>query len=287
MNYLLGVLAAFAFGANWVLQQHEAAQAPTHLQLNPVRLIGTLVRRPLWLLGLVALLAGSGVQQVALDDGNLAVQESILVLDLVFAMVIADRVSRRSVSRVQWAGAATVCVGLAAFLVAADPSAGSGGGSVRRWAVVLIVIGAGCACCCVIAVAARGSARAVLFATAAGVMFGLSDALSKAGFSFDHPGLLHVLVHWQIYAVVVVAVLALGASQIAYNAAPLAVSLPSLAVCEPVAGLVIGVAVLGVHFRTGAGVVTVEAIGAAAVLAGSLVIGRSPVLDLAPSQPAG
>lgn len=87
---LLAVVAAFAFGANWVLQQWEAAKAPDQLQLHPLQLLRLLLRRPLWLLGLSSLVVGSVVQQFALADGDLGVDEALLVLDLVFALVFAD-----------------------------------------------------------------------------------------------------------------------------------------------------------------------------------------------------
>src|SRR5882757_4536114 len=162
MTYVLALVAAVAYGANWVLQQHEAALAPTALQLRPVLLLEHLIRRPLWLVGLLAMGVGAAAQEGALVSGSLPVIESLLVLDLVFAMVLANRLSSRSVSWLQWCGAAAVCVGLAGFLVAADPTAGHGVGDSEPWLAVLVVIGGLTALLCMAAWRAEGAVRAVL-----------------------------------------------------------------------------------------------------------------------------
>lgn len=287
MTYVFAIIAAFAFGANWVLQQFEAAKVPSEFQLNPVRMIGHLIRRPIWLLGLATLLVGAGAQQVALANGSLSVDEAVLVLDIVFALTLANRFSRRSVRPTQWAGAVAVCLGLAAFLVSANPSAGDGGGSSRRWIVVLISIAGAATVLSAMGVVRPGKSRAAMFATAAGILFGLSDSLSKAAFSYigdSAASLVGLLAHWQSYGAMTSAIVGLALGQLAYNAAPLPVSLPSLAVCEPIVGLLVGVAVLHVDFRTSAPATVVEACAAAAVIVGSIAVGRAKVLDIAAEQ---
>jgi hypothetical protein len=278
MTYLLALIAAVSFGVNWVLQQHEAGRAPTSLQLRPVRMLEYLVRRPLWLIGLLALAVGGAAQEAALVDGSLPVIESLLVLDLVVALVLADRLSPHSVRRRQWAGAVVVCIGLATFLIAGHPTPGHGSGGNARWLLVIIVASGVSALLCAAAWRTGRSVRAVLCATAAAVLFGLSDVLSKATFNIGFPD---AVASWQFYGLLGAAVLAVGASQVAYNAAPLVVSLPSLAVVEPVTGVLVGSAVLHVHFRTGIAATAVEITAAVLVVLGSLVVGRARVLDLA------
>lgn len=280
MTYLLAVVAAVAYGCNWVLQQHEAAQAPATLQLHPVRLLEHVIRRPLWVVGLVALLGGSAAQEGALTDGSLPVIEALLVLDLVFALLLANKMSHRSVGRVQWLGAAGVCVGLAVFLAAGDPTPGHGLGSDARWVLVGIAVGGAVAALLSAAWRTSGAVRAALCATAAAILFGLSDALSKSAFSLLPHGFDRLVAAWQLYALIGVAVVAVAASQIAYNAAPLVVSLPSLAVGEPVVGVLVGIFVLHVQFRTSTAALAMEAVGAAMIAAGSLIVTRAPVLNL-------
>jgi drug/metabolite transporter (DMT)-like permease len=277
MTYLLALVAAIAFGANWVLQQHEAGRAPATLQLRPIRLLEHLIRRPLWLVGLLALAIGGAAQEDALASGSLPVIESLLVLDLVFALLLADRLSRHSVGRSQWAGAAAVCIGLATFLIAGNPTPGHSAGADSRWVLVLAVVGGLCGLLCALAWRRPGTVRAVSCAMTAAVLFGLSDGLSKAAFSVSVPG---IFATWQLYGLIGAAVVAVAASQVAYNAAPLVVSLPSLAVGEPVTGVMIGVMVLHVHFRTGAVATAIEVGAAVTIVVGSWVVGRARVLDL-------
>jgi len=280
VTYLLAVVAAIAYGCNWVLQQHEAAQAPATLQLHPVRLLEHVIRRPLWLVGLVALLGGSAAQEGALTDGSLPVIEALLVLDLVFALLLANKLSHRTVERVQWLGAVAVCVGLGAFLAAGDPTPGHGLGSNPRWVLVGIAIGAAVAGLLAAAWRTAGAVRAALCATAAAILFGMSDGLSKAAFSVLPRGVDDLMGAWQLYALIGVAVVAVAASQIAYNAAPLVVSLPSLAVGEPVIGVLVGIFVLHVQFRTSTPALVIEAVGAAMIAGGSWIVTRAPVLNL-------
>ncbi|HVX45169.1 MAG TPA: DMT family transporter [Mycobacteriales bacterium] len=285
MTYVLAVLAAVAYGANWVLQQHEAAEAPTKLQLHPVRLIEHLLHRPLWLVGLLALIVGSVVQEVALAYGSLPVVEAVLVLALVFALVLNSRLSQQPVSPPRWLGAALVCAGLATFLLAGDPTPGRGSGADSHWFFVLIVLGGLAALLCVVAWRLPGSGRAAMCSTAAALMFGLSDALSKAVFNRDGSQ-VHLLIFWQLYGALGSAILAVALSQIAYNAAPLAVSLPFLAVGEPLAGLFAGVVALKVHFATTISALAWEAVAAFAVVVGSMAMGWGRGLHLHRPGPA-
>ncbi len=279
MFYVLGILSAIAFGSTWVLQQHEAAQAPEDLELHPVRLVRRMARRPLWLLGLVLLAVGSALQEATIALSSLSRAESLLILDLVWALVLSRRVSRVRVGRLQWGGAAAVCVGLTVLLLFGDPTTGRGAGPLPRWVAVLAVTAVASAVACVFAVRRRGTARAVALSVTAGLLFGVSDALSKA--AFDSPSLLSALSAWQVYACLGTAVIAIGLSQIAYNAARLVVSLPGLAVAEPLAGVVVGVLVLHVHFQAGSWSLAAEAAAGAVLVAGSVLIARAQALDVA------
>lgn len=279
MTYLLALIAAISYGTNWVLQQREANRAPVGLQLHPVRLLEYVIRRPLWLLGLLALAIGSSAQEGALVDGNLPVIETLLVLSLVWALVLANKLSHRRVTATQWLGAATVCVGLAAFLIAGNPTPGHGAGPTVPWLLLTAAICGGCVLALAVAWRVPGLVRAALCATVAAVMFGLSDAMSKAAFS-ALPNTAHFVGSWQLYGLVAAAVAAVGTSQVAFNAAPLVVSLPSLTVGEPITAVLVGVAVLGVHFRTTTAALVIEAVAAAMIVVGAWIVARSPVLSV-------
>lgn len=281
MTYLLAVLAAAAFGTNWVLQQHEAAQAPDRLELHPVRLLAHLIRRPLWLAGIVALVIGSSLQEAALATGSLSIVETILVLNLVFALLLANRLSPHSVRRSQWLGAFGIVVSLAALLFVGQPSPGHGTGSDWNWLWVGVAYAVVVSGLSIGAWHVEGRLRAVLCATAAGLLFGVSDVLSKATFDSAAHNPLRFVVTWYLYATIATAIIGVMLSQVAFHAAPLAVSLPSLAIGEPVAGLFVGIMALHVTFRAEGWPLVVECLAALGILVGSLEVGRSKVLDLA------
>lgn len=284
MTYLLAVLAALCFGLNWVLQQHEAAQAPD-LELSPVRLLAVVVRRPLWLVGLAALVVGSGLQAAALGVGSLGEVEPLLVLGLPFALALGVRVSDQPVTAREWLGAVGVCAGLAALLAVGEPGKGQRVGVAGLWLTAGVVT-AGALCGLLLAGWRTSSEtwRAVAFATAAGITFGVVDALSKSMFLVAAGGFGRLLTAWQTYATAGGGVVAVALSQSAYQAAPLRVSLPSLAVAEPVVGVVYGVVVLGGTFTHSAGAVVVEVVAAALVMVGAIALARSPVV--AGAEPA-
>jgi FtsH-binding integral membrane protein len=82
---------------------------------------------------------------------------------------------------------------------------------------------------------------------------------------------------WELYALVVVSLVALLWTQSAYEHAPLPASLPGLVILEPVAGVLLGAAVLHVTFRTGPMWSSIEGLGAAITIAGAYVLARSPL----------
>src|SRR5690242_322787 len=98
---VVSLLAAGCYAVGIVLQYHEAHHAPDKLALSP-KLIGTLARHPLWLLGLTMMFAGQGLQSVALDGGNLAVVEPLLTMSLLFALPLAATWRRERLKRLDW-----------------------------------------------------------------------------------------------------------------------------------------------------------------------------------------
>src|SRR5262245_22161994 len=100
----LALVAAACFGSAAVLEQRVAARAPVDRALR-LGLIGYLVRRPLWLTGVVAEFTGDGVQAVALGLGSLAVVQPLLVTSLLFALPLGARLNRERLGRREWVGA--------------------------------------------------------------------------------------------------------------------------------------------------------------------------------------
>jgi drug/metabolite transporter (DMT)-like permease len=278
MGYVLAALAAACYGAYWVLQQHAAAQIPATAWRSPRRLFGYLGRRPLWLVGLAALIVGSLLQAAGLALGSLAIVEPLLVASLLFALALGRLLYRERVALPEWLGAAAICGALALLMVIGSPTTTKDVGSDPRWLVFGLAAAGGVVLLAMASSRARGAARALLASTASGLTWGICDALTKSALNLaGHAAhaAVALLTAWQTYACAFTALAALALAQVAYNAAPLHISLPSLAAAEPIAGVILGVFVLGERFRASPGSLAVESVCAVMLVLGALPLARS------------
>src|SRR6516164_2698633 len=103
MSVLFAFAAAFSNALN-VVTQHVASTAASPRDKG-WRLALYLVRNPLWLLGVGAMIASFVFQALALYNGRLSVVQSILVSELVFSLVIGRLWLRRAVVAAAWGSA--------------------------------------------------------------------------------------------------------------------------------------------------------------------------------------
>jgi hypothetical protein len=110
---------------------------------------------------------------------------------------------------------------------------------------------------------------------AAGLLFGVLSVLTKAVTHLLSVDLSKAFVTWQVYAAIGVGITALVVSQSAYQAGPLAYSMPMVGVLEPVVAVVIGDTVLGEQVRLSAGMFALEIVAAAVACVGILLLTTS------------
>src|SRR4051812_47532981 len=115
----LGAAACFALSS--ALQQRGAARAPRN---TGHRLVLHLVRRPVWLGGLLAAVATVVLQTLALAVGELALIQPLMLLGLLFALPFSVMLEKCKPSLREWLWAFVLVVGLPLFIVAARPSPG-------------------------------------------------------------------------------------------------------------------------------------------------------------------
>jgi hypothetical protein len=115
------------------------------------------------------------------------------------------------------------------------------------------------------------------------LLFGLQDGFTRAAMLVLGDGPLKLLESWLPYGVVAVAVTGLLLAQSAFEVAPLRASLPAITAAEPVVGIAYGISVFGERVRTAPVWLALEATGLIALVAGIVVLTRSPIL--APQQP--
>ena len=148
-------------------------------------------------------------------------------------------------------------------------------GSFSHWPAAAII--AGIAFVAVqIGLARRGPARATLTGLAAGLVFGIQDALTRQTLEIlqGHPVSV-LLTAWPPYCLLGAGIVGLWLMQNAFSAGPLHASLPTIAAGEPVAGIVLGIVVFGDRIQISPGMLAIEAGGIAALIVGVVLVARS------------
>ena len=122
--------------------------------------------------------------------------------------------------------------------MAGQPRGGSAvADPLRHWLIIGVMVGVALLLT-TYAKRSRLSAGPVLLALAAGLLYGVQDALTRvSGQRFGEGGLGELLTGWQPYAVLALGVTGLVLVQSAFETAPLRMSLPALTAAQPLAGI--------------------------------------------------
>ena len=260
---LLAVAGSAAFAVAAVTQQRAAARLAPGRAFDPA-VLARLARRPAWLAGLAAVIAGFVLQAAALGLGRLVVIEPVLASGLLFALVLAARRERRPLSRAEWAAALAVVGGLAVFLAVGEPTGGQRTASAAALGLAVAVAAGLTGLCVVLAGRFPGPRRALLFGVGGGVAAGATDALTKSVAVLAGGHLLAPFADARLYLLIVVGLLAFTIQQNGYRAAALAAFLPAFAVVEPVSGSLAGLVIYHERLNAGPGQVVVELAACAA-----------------------
>jgi drug/metabolite transporter (DMT)-like permease len=275
---LLAVGAACCLGFGFVLQQNAAQHAPRGDFLS-FRLLLDLMRVPRWLGGIALMVVGMALGAAALGQGEISFVEPLLATNLLFALALSRRQTRQPLGRQGWAGLALLAGGVTAFIVAGEPRGGTAvADPLRPW----LIIGAMTGLALLLTAYAkrtRLSAAPTLLALAAGLLYGVQDALTRvSGDRFAAGGFTELLTGWQPYAVLALGVTGLLLVPSAFEAASLRASLPALTAAQPLAGIICGVGFLGDRLRTDTGAVAWQATALTAVVMGIILLGMHPAM---------
>jgi drug/metabolite transporter (DMT)-like permease len=238
--------SALAAALSSVCQHRSARTAPEH-SAKRLRLLAYLLTQPAWLAGGLSAGLGLVLHAVALTGGRLALVQPLLVSGLLFALPVSVLLEHRRPRLRESLWATIVVAGLAAFLLAARPSAGhapvSGRALLTATAACLAVIGG------ILAAvrAARPAYRAALLGAAGGIGFGIASALLKQSAALAATGVHVMLSDWSPYGTTLIGALAIVLTQLAYRSGPLASSLPAMTIGDPASAVVVGV--LAFHER--------------------------------------
>lgn len=175
---VLAVCAACCLGFGFVLQQNAAQRAPLGDFLSP-RLLLDLVRVPRWLAGMGLMVAGLVLGAIALGGGELTLVEPLLATNLLFALALSRIQTRQPLGRQGWAGLALLAGGVTAFILAGEPRGGSAvTDPLRHWLILGIMLGLALLLT-LCAARLRLTWGPTLLALAAGLVYGVQDALDR------------------------------------------------------------------------------------------------------------
>ena len=278
--------AAATFGLAAAVQHRQAQQLPT-TQASAGRsagrragafgLLARLACQPLWLAGIGLSVLAYGLQAAALAFGPLTLVAPIVATDLMFALPVAAHWSGRRLTGRDWAGCALTAGGVAAFLITAPQSSGRSDAAAGDWLLAFGAVALACAAALIIGRRLRRAARAATTAVAAGLIYGMTAAVTLSMTRLVRAeGLWPALVHWQPWALAGLGLSGLALTMGAFQAGALGASLPVIDTVEPVAGVLIGTVVFGEHLAAGPAGLAVQAAGAAAAVAGIVLLGSTP-----------
>lgn len=242
---------------------------------------------PRWLGGIGLMVAGMVLGAIALSQGEVSLVEPLLATNLLFALALSRRQTKQPLGRQGWTGLLLLAGGVTAFIVAGEPRGGTAVTDPwRHWLIIGAMLGLALLLT-TFAKRSRLSAGPVLLALAAGLLYGVQDALTRvSGQRFTEGGPTHLLTGWQPYGVLLLGLTGLILVQSAFETAPLRMSLPALTAAQPLAGIICGVGFLGDRLRTDTGALAWEAAGLAAVVVGIVLLGLHPAMPSGCTQRA-
>jgi hypothetical protein len=277
LGIALMIVAAGLNAAASVLQRAAARDEPSSRAFS-VQLVLDLLRRPVWLLGIVAMISGFVLHAISISVSRIALVQPLLVAELPFTILLAARAFHLRIARRDWAAIGMQTVGLAAFVACLAPRDGDPGAvAVTTWALAGGATCAGVIVLVVLGYRARRERRAAFLGIATGAAFGLNSALiAGVGAAFSEGTSLFGI--WQTYAVAVVGPLSFFLLQNALGSGNLVACQPGFTLTNPLVSVSWGLAVFGERGNGGWFLIG-TAVGAGLIATGSVLLARSPLLS--------
>lgn len=271
----VAIAGAACMGLASAAQAQATKEVPDHATLHP-RLLAHLVRRPIWLIGIGATVAGLGLQFAALGFGPLLLVQPLLVTALPFAAFFAALLAHKWVDHLIVTGAFICVVGLAVFLLLAQPTGGAD--HVMESAPVGILSG-GLGVVAVggllMSITLKGPIRVLGLALATGVFYGVTAGLMKVVAGQLRLGIEEPFDHWTLYVVCVIGPVGFLLSQNTFQQGKMVA--PALAVIttvDPLVGVAIGHFWLGESAAHSVGALIGELAATLVIVVGIIVLSR-------------
>jgi drug/metabolite transporter (DMT)-like permease len=274
----LMLVAACCNAVASVLQRRASRDEPSSAELHP-RMIGNLLRRPVWLFGVLSMIVGFVLHGIAIAVSRIALVQPLLIAELPLTLLLAAWVFGLRLRLADVLAIAMASVGLAAFEVCLAPSGGDPGKvSAAGWLIASAATVGAVGVLILLGYRGRDEHRAALLGIATGAAFGFNSSLiAGIGAHVSQTG--NLFTAWQTYAVAVVGPAGFFLLQNALAAGNLMSSQPGLTLTNPLVATIWGMVVFGEHGR-GSLTWTLGAVGGGLLIVGAtIMLARSPLLD--------
>jgi len=279
---VFALVAAFSNAVNLLTQHAASIRAPK--QVKGWRLGLYLARQPLWLLGGAAAVGSYVFQALALHNGPLSVVQPVLITELIFVLVLRQVWIHQDVARAAWAAVFIVCISLAVFLAAAEPSGGKPAPDTAEWLSAVLVFGGAVALLVVVGWRGHPVRRAAVFAAAAALCWAMEATFLKAATdTLASFGIAGMLIRWPVYALVGAVIAGTLLQQTALHVGPLSVSQPILIITDPFASIILSVWLFDERFTNSPVRIAIAIVAFAVMAFGVTVLSRTAPQDLDPS----
>jgi drug/metabolite transporter (DMT)-like permease len=239
----LALLTAFCYALSNVLELMEAEQVPDEYALK-LSLLGRLVQRPRWLLGLASDVVGYVAQAAALALAAVAFVMPIVATGIIIALLLGAFLMHRAVRATDWIAAVVLTIGLAAFLYEVVPTGGDNLAPAGGWIVAGPSLAVGIGICLMCARGVHGPLRGALLGIAAGISFGVAAVLTKAFVYYLGDGLFAWVDHWEPYALAVTSIGGLVMAQSALQTGELGAAVGASEALIPITAAALGLGIL-------------------------------------------
>jgi drug/metabolite transporter (DMT)-like permease len=268
MGEALAIAAAIAFAVGTVLQQKGTLSTSD----SDARFLVQILKKPVWLIGMLCQVLGWILQAMALDRASLVVVQSLCAMSLVVALPLGVWLTHQVAGLREISGALLTLAGLIVFLGAGQPQGGTNNPSAATWWVACIAILVLVGVLFLVGKRMSGAERAIMLGLAAGVGFGLQAAVTKTFVTEIGGGLSAILADWSVYVLVVTALTGFALQQSALKTGVLAPAMASSNASTLFSSVILGIFVYGEHLSKSGGV------HPAAAIVGLLVAGAGVVL---------
>lgn len=244
MSVLLALLSAGCFGVGMAVQQRSSRSIGFEHAVR-LSMIGRLLARPAWVVGISVSGVGFVLQLVALRRGALVVVQPIVTAAIVMCLAVTSWWDRTPLSQRAWAAVASVVLGVALFLGAGASQQAATSSLSGRWLLLGSMTFAAFTLVCVRGARVfQGKVRAFSVGAAAGFGNAFVAVLGRGAAVTLERGLGPLLRSLYPYGLGIAAVITVLLVQAIYQAGFPTLSLPVATVTEGTTSLLLAVSVL-------------------------------------------